>query len=65
MKKLASLLLSGALALGLLAGCGGSGDGGGAAQTPDAANTSAVQENTGSAFKRRHPRYRRHPRRKH
>ena len=51
MKKLLALALTGAMALTLLAGCGGSGDGGGAAQTPDAANTSAVQENTGSAFK--------------
>lgn len=46
-----SLALTGTLCVSLLAGCGGSGDGGGAAQTPDAANTSAVQENTGSAFK--------------
>ena len=45
-----SLALTGTLCVSLLAGCGGSGDGGGAAQTPDAANTSAVQENTGSAF---------------
>ena len=46
-----SLALTGTLCVSLLAGCGGSGDGGGAAQTPDAANTSTVQENTGSAFK--------------
>ena len=46
-----SLALTGTLCVSLLAGCGGSGDGGGAAQTPDAANTSAVQEKTGSAFK--------------
>ena len=46
-----SLALTGTLCVSLLAGCGGSGVGGGAAQTPDAANTSAVQENTGSAFK--------------
>ena len=46
-----SLALTGTLCVSLLAGCGGSGDDGGAAQTPDAANTSAVQENTGSAFK--------------
>ena len=45
-----SLALTGTLCVSLLAGCGGSGDGGGAAQTPDAANTSTVQENTGSAF---------------
>ena len=46
-----SLALTGTLCVSLLAGCGGSGDGGGATQTPDAANTSTVQENTGSAFK--------------
>ena len=46
-----SLALTGTLCVSLLAGCGGSGDGGGAARHPDAANTSAVQENTGSAFK--------------
>ena len=46
-----SLALTGTLCVSRLAGCGGSGDGGGAAQTPDAANTSTVQENTGSAFK--------------
>ena len=34
-----SLALTGTLCVSLLAGCGGSGDGGGAAQTPDAANT--------------------------
>ena len=37
-----SLALTGTLCVSLLAGCGGSGDGGGAAQTPDAANTSAA-----------------------
>ena len=30
-----SLALTGTLCVSLLAGCGGSGDGGGAAQTPD------------------------------
>lgn len=45
------LVLTGTLRVSLLVGCGGSSDGGGAAQTPDTANTSAIQKSTSSAFK--------------